>query len=64
MSICVGVRKMNKTDVVLTGVGTRQVVSGIRLFDDVLMDLVPLALSVTPETERWDKTQTLLIDST
>lgn len=39
-------------DVVLTGVGARQVVPGIRLFDDVLVDLEPLTLSVTPETER------------
>lgn len=55
MSICVDVRKMDKTDGVLTGVGARQVVPGIRLFDDVLVDLVPLTLSVTPETERWDE---------
>lgn len=41
---------MNKRD--LTGVGARQVVPGICLFDDVLMNLVPLTLSVTPEKER------------
>ena len=43
---------MNKTDRVLTGVGARQVVPRIRLFDDVFMDLVPLTLCVTPEKER------------
>ena len=41
--------------VVLTSVGAWQVVPGIRLFDDILMDLVPLTLSVTPGTERWDR---------
>ena len=40
---------------VLTGVGARQVVPGVRLFDDVLMDLVPLTLCVTPETESSDR---------
>lgn len=43
---------MNSKLWVLTSVGARQVVPGIRLFDEVLMDLVPLALSVTPETEK------------
>lgn len=33
----------------LTGVGSGQVVPGIGLFDDVLVDLVPLTLSITPE---------------
>lgn len=37
---------------VLTRVGAGQVVSGVGLLDDVLVDLVPLALSVAPETER------------
>lgn len=37
---------------VLTGVGSRQVVPGVGLFDDVLVDLVPLALSVTPEKKK------------
>lgn len=41
---------MDKRCVVLTGVGARQVVSGVGLFNDVLMDLVPLTLSVAPET--------------
>ena len=43
---------MNETRVVLTRVGARQVVSGICLFDEVLVDLVPLTFCVTPETER------------
>lgn len=38
-------------NVILTSVGARQVVPGIGFFDDVLMDLVPFTLSVTPETE-------------
>lgn len=33
---------------VLTGVGAGQVVSGVGLLDDVLVDLVPLALGVAP----------------
>lgn len=43
---------MDTTGVVLTGVGAGQVVPGVGLFDDVLMDLVPLTLSVAPETQR------------
>lgn len=39
---------------ILTCVGAGQVVSRIGFFDDVLMDLEPLALSVTPETEKND----------
>lgn len=46
------VSKKQKTLVLLTGVGARQVVPGVCLFDYVLMDLVPLALCVTPGTER------------
>lgn len=38
---------------VLTGVGARQVVPRICLFDDVLVDLRPLALSVAPEIHKW-----------
>ncbi len=53
--MCVDVRKQKRIKKVLTGVGAWQVVPGIRLFDDVLMDLVPLTLSVTPETERRDR---------
>lgn len=37
---------------VLTRVRAGQVVSGVGLFDDVLVDLRPLALRVTPEGRR------------
>lgn len=36
----------------LTRVGAGQVVAGVSLFDDVLVDLRPLALRVAPEDER------------
>lgn len=36
----------------LTRVGAGQVVAGVRLFDDVLVDLRPLALRVAPEDKR------------
>ena len=39
-----------------TGVGARQVVSGVGLLDDVLVDLVPLALRGTPV----GRTQTIM----
>lgn len=36
----------------LTGVGARQVVPRVHLFDDVLVDLRPLALCVTPKMHK------------
>lgn len=42
------VRKKKNEHVGLTGVGARQVVPRVDLFDDVLVDLRPFALCVTP----------------
>lgn len=42
---------------VLTRVRAGQVVPGVRLFDDVLVDLGPLALRVTPDGKRETRGQ-------